>query len=209
MEHKWWHGKTAYQIYPKSFCDSNGDGIGDLRGIINRLDYLNDGDINSGKSLGVQGIWLSPIFKSPSYHKYDATDYYTIDPKFGTEEDLKELLELCHQRNVKVILDLAINHTAKDNAWFTWFSVAHANGDTESEYYDFYSWAPRDGRKSGITYLPIPGCGADQWYECNFSSDMPELLGMCDRLMVLKGGKKTGVLERDEFSQEKVLKLAL
>lgn len=167
--------RVFYQVFVGSFSDSNGDGTGDLRGIINRLDYLNDGDINSGKSLGVQGIWLSPIFESPSYHKYDAADYYTIDPKFGTEEDLKELLELCHARNVKVILDLAINHTAKDNAWFTWFSVAHANGDTESEYYDFYSWAPRDGRKSGITYLPIPGCGADQWYECNFSSDMPEL----------------------------------
>lgn len=167
--------RVFYQVFVGSFSDSNGDGVGDLRGIINRLDYLNDGDVNSGSSLGVQGIWLSPIFESPSYHKYDAEDYYTIDSKFGTEEDLKELLELCHQRNVKVILDLAINHTAKTNSWFTKFSIAHANGDTGSEYYDFYSWALKDGRKAGISYLPIPGCGADEWYECNFSGDMPEL----------------------------------
>ena len=167
--------RVFYQIFVGSFSDSNGDGIGDLRGIINRLDYLNDGDINSGESLGVQGLWLSPIFKSPSYHKYDASDYYTIDSRFGTEEDLKELLELCHQRNVKVILDLAINHTAKINPWFTRFAEAHAAGDKESEYYDFYSWVLKDERKTGIKYLPIPGCGADEWYECNFSGDMPEL----------------------------------
>ncbi|MBO7253996.1 MAG: hypothetical protein J6V36_01690, partial [Clostridia bacterium] len=75
--------RTFYQVFVGSFSDSNGDGIGDLRGVINRMDYLNDGDINSGKSLGIQGLWLSPIFSSPSYHKYDATDYYKIDEKFG------------------------------------------------------------------------------------------------------------------------------
>ena len=92
--------RTFYQIFVGSFSDSNGDGIGDIRGVINRLDYLNDGNINSGKSLGVQGIWLSPIFSSPSYHKYDATNYYKVDQKFGTEDDLKELIALCHKRNV-------------------------------------------------------------------------------------------------------------
>ena len=167
--------RVFYQIFVGSFSDSDGDGVGDLRGIIDRLDYLNDGNIISGESLGVQGIWLSPIFKSPSYHKYDADDYYTVDPKFGTQEDLKELLELCHERNVKVILDLAINHTAKTNPWFIRFAAAHANQKPEDEYYDFYSWCLKDERKNGVTWLPIPGCGADEWYECNFSSDMPEL----------------------------------
>ena len=104
--------RTFYQIFVGSFSDSNNDGIGDLRGVINRFDYLNDGDMNSETSLGVQGIWLSPIFSSPSYHKYDASNYYEIDWRFGTESDLKELIELCHSRNVKIILDLAINHTA-------------------------------------------------------------------------------------------------
>ena len=116
--------RVFYQIFVGSFSDSNGDGIGDLRGIINRLDYLNDGDINSGDDLGVQGIWLSPIFSSPSYHKYDVSNYYKIDWRFGTEEDLKELIEKCHERNVKVILDLVINHTAKNNEWFTKFVEA-------------------------------------------------------------------------------------
>ena len=82
--------RTFYQVFVGSFSDSNNDGVGDIRGIINRFDYLNDGDINSGKSLGVQGIWLSPIFTSPSYHKYDAKDYYQIDWRFGTEDDLKD-----------------------------------------------------------------------------------------------------------------------
>ena len=165
--------RTFYQIFVGSFSDSNGDGIGDLRGIINRFDYLNDGNINSGKSLGVQGIWLSPIFTSPSYHKYDAKDYYQIDWRFGTEEDLKELVELCHQRNVKLILDLAINHTAKSHDWFVKFEQARKEGKTDDPYYDYYSCATTADKVNGIIYQKI--AGIDCWYECNFSGDMPEL----------------------------------
>lgn len=166
--------RVFYQIFVGSFSDSDGDGIGDLRGIINRLDYLNDGDINSGKSLGVQGLWLSPIYASPSYHKYDTLNYYRIDEKFGTEEDLKELLEECHKRNVKVILDLAINHTSSEHQWFTKFTNAHKAADTSDPYYDFYSWAKTENRKGSATYNAIPGC-TGEYYECNFSGDMPEL----------------------------------
>lgn len=166
--------RVFYQIFVGSFSDSNGDGTGDLRGIISRMDYLNDGDIHSGESLGVQGIWLSPIFSSPSYHKYDTTNYYKIDDKFGTEEDLKELLDLCHERNVKVILDLAINHTSESNQWFTKFAGAHKDGATDDAYYDFYSWVKKDEAGGGATYRAIPGC-TDELYECNFSGDMPEL----------------------------------
>ena len=166
--------RVFYQIFVGSFSDSNGDGIGDLRGIINRLDYLNDGDINSGDDLGVQGIWLSPIFSSPSYHKYDTTDYYKIDWRFGTEEDLKELIDKCHERNVKVILDLVINHTSKNNEWFTKFVEARQNNDTENEYYDFYSCVPLSERKNGIAYSSIPNSNG-MCYECNFSTEMPEL----------------------------------
>ena len=110
--------RTFYQVFVGSFSDSNSDGIGDLRGVINRFDYLNDGNMLSETSLGVQGIWLSPIFASPSYHKYDATDYYQLDWRFGTQEDLKELIALCKERNVKLILDLAINHTSNQHPWF-------------------------------------------------------------------------------------------
>ena len=160
-----------YQIFVGSFSDSNGDGIGDLRGIINRFDYLNDGDPNSGLSLGIEGIWLSPIFTSPSYHKYDASSYYEIDPKFGTMEDLQELVDLCHQRGVKLILDLVINHTATNHPWFQEFKKAHQAGDTENEYYDFFSWSAE--RAPGKSWAPI--AGTDHFYECNFSTSMPEL----------------------------------
>ena len=165
--------RTFYQIFVGSFSDSNGDGIGDLRGIINRFDYLNDGDVNSGKSLGVQGIWLSPIFSSPTYHKYDATDYYKIDWRFGTEEDLKELVALCHERNVKLILDIAINHTSEQHSWFMNFKNARMNGDTENKYYDYYTAVTTEQRISGNTYQKI--AGVDYWFECNFTGSMPEL----------------------------------
>ena len=165
------NARVYYQIFVGSFSDSNGDGIGDLRGIINRFDYLNDGDPNSGLSLGVEGIWLSPIFTSPSYHKYDVTDYYEIDPKFGTMEDLQELIDLCHERGVQLILDLVINHSAKNNAWFQKFSAAHKNGNTEDPYYNFYSWT--EERTSGVSWHTISG--SSHYYEGNFSSEMPEL----------------------------------
>ncbi len=166
--------RVFYQIFVGSFSDSNGDGIGDLRGIINRMDYLNDAKLQSGESLGVQGIWLSPIFKSSSYHKYDATNYYEIDPQFGTEADLKELIELCHSRNVKVILDLVLNHTSTQNEWFKAFRSAHQNGDAESDYYDFYSYATGSTMLSGSTYRQIIAC-PNEYYECNFDQGMPEL----------------------------------
>ncbi len=165
--------RTFYQIFVGSFSDSNRDGIGDLRGIIDRIDYLNDGNLNSTDSLGVQGIWLSPIFSSPSYHKYDATDYYQIDWRFGTEADLKELVDLCHERNVKVILDLAINHTSNQNEWFLQFKEARTNGDTQNKYYDWYSCVTTAEKVGGIQYQKI--AGADCWYECNFDGAMPEL----------------------------------
>ncbi len=165
--------RTFYQVFVGSFSDSNNDGIGDLRGVLNRLDYLNDGDIHSGKSLGVQGIWLSPIFSSPSYHKYDAKDYYEVDWRFGTENDLKELIDACHERNVIVILDLAINHTSSSHEWFIKFKEARMNGDTSSPYYNYYSCVTEAQKQSGVTYQKI--AGVDCWFECNFSGDMPEL----------------------------------
>lgn len=165
--------RTFYQIFVGSFSDSNNDGIGDIRGIINRFDYLNDGNVNSEQSLGVQGIWLSPIFASPSYHKYDAKDYYQIDWRFGTEQDLKELIALCDSRNVKLILDLAINHTSNQHEWFLQFKEARTNGDTENRFYDYYSCVTAEEKLGGIQYQKIEG--VDCYYECNFSGDMPEL----------------------------------
>lgn len=164
--------RTFYQIFVGSFSDGNNDGVGDLQGIIDRFDYLNDGNVNSETSLGVQGIWLSPIFSSPSYHKYDATDYYTIDWRFGTMDTLEELADLCESRNVKLILDLVLNHTSNQHPWFVAFKQARLNGDTENEYYDYYTCVTQEEKVGGRTYQSL---GGGWYYECNFSGDMPEL----------------------------------
>jgi len=165
------NARVFYHIFVGSFSDSNGDGLGDLRGIINRFDYLNDGNPESGLSLGVEGIWLSPIFTSPSYHKYDVADYYQIDPKFGTMEDLQELIQLCHERDVKLILDLVINHTASNHPWFREFTAAHVAGDTENEYYDYYTWSTEGLPGKAMYNITTSG----HLYEGNFSGSMPEL----------------------------------
>ena len=111
MEKKWWHDKVAYQIYPKSFMDSNGDGIGDLQGIISKLDYLKD--------LGVDILWLSPIYKSPLADEgYDISDYYAIDPRFGSMEDMEELIAEAKKRGLTVLMDLVVNHCSDEHEWF-------------------------------------------------------------------------------------------
>ena len=165
--------RTFYQIFVGSFSDGNNDGFGDLMGVINRMDYLNDGDINNGNDLGVQGIWLSPIFSSPTYHKYDAKDYYQIDWRFGDMTVLQQLIDLCHERNVKIILDLAINHTSDQHPWFVEFCKARKNKDTTNQYYDYYTCVSASEKKGGVTYQQI--AGTTMWYECNFSGSMPEL----------------------------------
>ncbi len=168
------NARVFYEIFVGSFSDSNGDGIGDLKGIINRLDYLNDGDPKSGKSLGIEGIWLTPIFTSRSYHKYDVNDYYEIDPQFGTMEDLKELIEGCHKRGIKLILDLVINHTGRANPWYQSFVTAHRNNDKSDLYYDFYSYYTQgDPVPAGRTFTQVSG--TDIYVECNFDGSMPEL----------------------------------
>ncbi|MBR0160340.1 MAG: hypothetical protein IJQ02_03445 [Oscillospiraceae bacterium] len=167
------NNRVFYEIFVGSFSDSDGDGVGDLRGILNRLDYLNDGDPDSGLSLGIEGIWLTPVFQSPSYHKYDVTDYYTIDPAFGSTEDLEALIAACHERGVKLILDLPINHTGSQNKWFVQFRDAHIRGDTADPFYDFYSWCYADNQPAGRTWNEISG--TQEMVECNFSPDMPEL----------------------------------
>ena len=164
--------RTLYQIYVRSYADSDGNGKGDIRGIIESFDHLNDGDITSGNDLGVQAIWLTPIFSGSSGHKYDAIDFYQVDPEFGTLDDLKELVKLCDERNVKLVLDLALNHTSTSNTWFKEFKKAHQNNDTSNKYYNWYSWS--SSAKTG--YVKI--YGQNTWYESWFDTQgggMPEL----------------------------------
>ena len=102
--------RTYYEVFVYSFCDSNGDGIGDLKGLQSKLDYLQE--------LGITGLWLMPVHPSTTYHKYNVSDYYAIDPAYGTLEDMKDLLADCQKRNIRVILDLVVNHTGFDHPWF-------------------------------------------------------------------------------------------
>ena len=126
MERKWWHGKTAYQIYPKSFCDRNGDGVGDLRGVIEKLDYLQE--------LGVELVWLSPVYCSPLADQgYDISDYYNIDPRFGSMADMDELIAEGKKRGISIVMDLVVNHCSDEHAWFQ-----KACADPDGPYGQFF-----------------------------------------------------------------------
>jgi len=114
----WWNDAVFYEIFVRSFYDSDGDGIGDFQGLTAKLDYLNDGDPNTKDDLGISGIWLMPIFPSTSYHGYDVINYRDINPEFGSMEDFNEFLEEAHKRNIKVIIDFVVNHTSLEHPWF-------------------------------------------------------------------------------------------
>ena len=134
MEKKWWHNKVAYQIYPKSFYDTNGDGIGDINGVIEKLDYF--------KELGIDILWLSPIYCSPLADQgYDISDYYNIDPRFGTLEDLDRLIAEGKKRNIGIVMDLVVNHCSDEHEWF---KKACADPDGEYGKY-FYIENHKDG----------------------------------------------------------------
>ena len=170
MERKWWHDKIAYQIYPKSFYDTNGDGIGDLPGIISKLDYL--------KELGVDIIWLSPIYKSPFVDQgYDIADYYAIAEEFGTMEEFDQLLAEAKKRNMHIIMDLVINHCSDQHVWFQ-----KALADLDGEYADyFYIREGKDGNPpcnyrsyfGGNIWEPIPG--TNKYYLHMFAKEQPDL----------------------------------
>jgi glycosidase len=130
-DHEWLNGAVFYQVFVRSFSDSDGDGIGDLRGLISKLDYLNDGDPTTTGDLGVQGLWLMPIFPSPSYHGYDVTDYTTIKPDYGDLDDFHDLVAEAERRGIRIILDLAINHTSSEHPWF----VDAADSGTHRNWY--------------------------------------------------------------------------
>ncbi len=123
-----WPNAVFYEIFVRAFYDSNGDGIGDIKGMTEKLDYL--------KELGVEGLWLMPVNPSPSYHKYDVTNYYDIDPEYGTMDDFKTFVKEAHARDIKVIMDLVVNHTSKDHPWFK-----EALASKDSPYRDWYLWA--------------------------------------------------------------------
>ncbi len=167
----WARGATFYEIFVRSFADSDGDGIGDLRGLTARLDYLNDGDPSTTSDLGIEAIWLMPIFASPSYHGYDTVDYYAINPQYGTMADFEALIAAAHARGIRVIVDLVINHTSNRHPWFVESSTS-----PRSPKHDWYVWRTDDpGWRQ-------PWGGGATWHELNgeyyygvFGGGMPDL----------------------------------
>lgn len=170
---RWYKDSFIYQIYPRSFCDSNGDGIGDIQGIISKLDYIKD--------LGVKAIWLSPIYKSPNYDNgYDISDYRDISPEFGTLNDFKELVVEIHKRDLKLIMDLVVNHTSFEHKWFV-----ESKKSTDNKYRDYYFWRKgrgRNGKKPPNNWTSRFGGSAwtrddttGEWYLHLFTKEQPDL----------------------------------
>lgn len=168
MEKDWWKGKVAYQIYPKSFKDSNGDGIGDLKGITQKLDYL--------EKLGIDILWLSPIYKSPFIDQgYDISDYYAIDPLFGTMEDMEELIAEGKKRGISIIMDLVVNHCSSHHEWFQ-----KALADPDGPYADYFYFIESDKEPNnwesyfgGSVWEPVPG--TNKYYLHSYHKDQPDL----------------------------------
>ncbi len=168
MEKDWWKGKVAYQIYPKSFKDSNGDGVGDLKGVTEKLDYLQD--------LGIDILWLSPVYKSPFIDQgYDISDYYAIDPLFGTMEDMEELIAEGKKRGISIIMDLVVNHCSSHHEWFQ-----KALADPDGPYADYFYFIESDKEPNnwesyfgGSVWEPVPG--TNKYYLHSFHKDQPDL----------------------------------
>ncbi|MCH5162774.1 MAG: hypothetical protein J1G38_04720 [Clostridiales bacterium] len=171
--------RTYYEVFVRSFADGNGDGIGDLRGLADNLDYLNDGDDSTTTDLGINGIWMMPINASPSYHKYDVSDYYAIDDEYGTMEDLEYLVAECNKRGIWLQMDLVLNHTSSDHPWFK-EAVLEAQKGLEPESsramsrYNFALSKTRPNDVHASAWREVPGA-PDYWYFANFSTDMPDL----------------------------------
>ena len=166
----WWNDVVFYEIFVRSFKDSDGDGIGDFQGIIQQLDYLNDGNPETKTDLGIGALWLMPINPSPSYHGYDVTDYKAVNPDYGTLDDFKQLLEACHARGIRVIMDFVVNHTSTQHPWFK----AAAAGD--AKYKDYYVWSDKDpGSLGPWGQRPWYRAANGKFYYAVFWDQMPDL----------------------------------
>ncbi len=159
----WWNDAIFYEIFVRSFYDSDGDGIGDFNGLTAKLDYLNDGDPDTISDLGVTGLWLMPIHPAASYHGYDVTDYYAVNPHYGTLDDFKHFLDEAHQRGIRVLIDWVPNHTSSQHPWF------EAAQDPQSEYRDWYVWSD-----SSLGAGWHPSASGDYYYGF-FWEGMPDL----------------------------------
>ena len=166
----WTRGGVCYEVFVRSFYDSNGDGIGDLNGLIQKLDYINDGNPASRTDLDASCIWLMPVAASPSYHGYDVSDYYKVEPAYGTNDDFKRLMQEAHRRGIAVLVDMVLNHTSSENPWFQ-----AALRDTTSPYRKWYRFSPTPlgkGPWGGAAWHKSPV--RDEYYYGVFWSGMPD-----------------------------------
>ncbi len=167
--------RNYYEVFVYSFCDSDGDGIGDIQGLISKLDYINDGDPTTDTDLGCTGIWLMPIMPSPTYHKYDVINYKDIDMEYGTIEDFEELIAECDARGINVIIDLVLNHSSSQHPWFIEATTYLKNLDDaepnveDCPYFDYYHFQ----KESASGYAKVSG--TDWYYEAQFVSEMPDM----------------------------------
>ena len=165
----WWRERIFYEVFVRSFADSDGDGIGDLRGLTERLDYLNDGDPATTDDLGVTGLWLMPIAESPSYHGYDVIDYEAIETDYGTADDFEALVTAARERGIAMIVDLVLNHTSVDHSWFQDSRTAGSEHDA------WYVWSDKAPAVSGPGGRPVWHADGDRAYYGYFWEGMPDL----------------------------------
>ncbi|MCR9288206.1 MAG: alpha-amylase family glycosyl hydrolase [Bacteroidetes bacterium] len=165
----WWNDGVFYEIFVRSFYDSDNDGIGDFQGIIQKLDYLNDGDPETDTDLGVTGIWLMPMMESPSYHGYDVTNYYKTEPDYGTMADFEELIEAAHARGIKVIIDFVMNHTSNQHPWFT------QSANNQNGFRDWYIWSDGNPGWNGPWGQQVWHNSGGDYYYGLFWGGMPDL----------------------------------
>lgn len=165
----WWNDRVFYEVFVRSFYDSDGNGAGDLRGLTARLNYLNDGNPNTSSDLGVTGLWLMPITESPSYHGYDVSDYKTVERDYGSNEDFKLLIAEAHRRGIRVIVDLVMNHTSSQHPWFV---DARTPGSARD---DWYIWAAQNPGYPGPWGQPVWHRAGNRYYYAIFWDGMPDL----------------------------------
>jgi alpha-amylase len=169
MQTHWWNDRVFYEVFVRSFRDSNGNGIGDLQGLIDKLDYLNDGDPNTTTDLGITGIWLMPVQQSPSYHGYDVSDYMTVEQDYGNNPKFIEFMQAAHARGIKVIIDMVMNHTSDQHPWFV------SSKNPASDKRDWYIWEDTNpGTPGPFENTPWHGFNGD-WYYGAFYGGMPDL----------------------------------
>ncbi len=166
----WWNDAVFYEIFVRSFYDANGDGIGDFKGLTQKLDYLNDGIDSTTSDLGITAIWLMPIMESPSYHGYDVIDYKNIEHDYGTNQDFKTFLDSAHARGIKVIIDLVLNHTSSQNPWFV-----NAKSDPHAQYRNWYIWSSTNPGTKGPWGQTVWQSANGYYYYGLFSGGMPDL----------------------------------